>query len=235
MIAIIGAMDEEVAILKDAISIKEEEKIAHVEFTVGTLHNKDVVLLKSGIGKVNASIAATLLMQNFDVEAVINTGSAGGIKENANVLDLVISESVVYHDVDVTGFNYEYGQVPGLPASFESDKKLVVSVAQILKKANASYIMGQIATGDAFVNKPSQLETVKRSFPKAVALEMEAAAVAQVCYLFKKPFVVVRALSDIAGKESHLSFDEFLVSAARVSSDMVSELVKELSFNGASD
>ena len=226
MIGIIGAMKEEVAILKGIIEDQTVEKVMHVEFTRGMLHGKEVVLLESGIGKVNVAVATTLLLEKFDIDVVINTGSAGGVKTDAEVGDVVISESVAYHDVDVTGFGYEWGQVPGLPAVFESDMDLVSKVEEVLGKVGIRYFSGQIVTGDAFVNRPEQMVRIKENFGNAVALEMEAAAVAQVCHIANIPFVVVRALSDIAGKESEVSFDEFLPKAALVSSWMVLELVK---------
>lgn len=228
MIGIIGAMKEEVAILKELIKNQRVEKIMHVEFTVGLLHDKEVVLLESGIGKVNVAIATTLLLEKFAVDVVINTGSAGGIITDAEVGDVVISKAVAYHDVDVTGFGYDWGQVPGLPAVFKSDGDLVSKVEDVLKRVDIRYFTGQIVTGDAFVNRPEQLVVVKENFNEAIALEMEAAAVAQVCHIANIPFVVVRALSDIAGKESEISFDEFLPRAAVVSSWIVLELIKVL-------
>jgi len=223
MIAIIGAMAQEVAILKGLIQNKLVEKAMHVEFTVGTLNGHDVVLLESGIGKVNVAIATTLLLERFDVKCVINTGSAGGIKALAEVGDVVISTTVCYHDVDVTGFGYAWGQIPGLPTEFVADAMLVAKVESVL--AEVPHLKGQIVTGDAFVNRPEQMALIRANFPAAVALEMEAAAVAQVCHIAEVPFVVVRALSDIAGKESHVSFEEFLPIAAAASSKMVVSLV----------
>jgi len=140
----------------------------------------------------------------------------------------VISESVAYHDVDVTGFGYAWGQVPGLPAVFESDADLIRKVEDVLRFTDVRHFKGQIVTGDAFVNRPEQMANIKENFNHAVALEMEAAAVAQVCHIANIPFVVVRALSDIAGKESEISFEEFLPKAAEASSRMVAELVKVL-------
>lgn len=226
MIGIIGAMKQEVAILKELIVIQQVETIMHVEFTIGTLHGKEVVLLESGIGKVNVAIATTLLLEKFAVECVINTGSAGGVKMDAQIGDIVISESVTYHDVDVTGFGYSLGQVPGLPAVFESDVSLVKKVEHVLDVAEISYFKGQIVTGDSFVNRSEQIAKIKEGFGDAVALEMEAASVAQVCHIANVPFIVVRALSDIAGIESHISFEEFLPIAALASSQMISELIK---------
>ena len=224
-IAIIGAMEEEVALLRDAMEVEEVRTIAHVEFTKGKLNHREVVLLKSGIGKVNVAIATTLLFEHYNIDYVINTGSAGGLHEEANIGDVVISTGTLYHDVDVTGFNYAYGQVPGMPAIYESNVSLVKKVESILYKIGKNYWLGTIGTGDSFINRLDQMELIKKNCPSVIAIEMEAAAVAQVCHHYEKPFIIVRALSDIAGKESHISFNEFLTVAAKESSEMVSELV----------
>ena len=224
-IAIIGAMEEEVALLRDAMEVEEVRTIAHVEFTKGKLNHREVVLLKSGIGKVNVAIATTLLFEHYNIDYVINTGSAGGLHEEANIGDVVISTGTLYHDVDVTGFNYAYGQVQGMPAIYESNVSLVKKVESILDKIGKNYWLGTIGTGDSFINRLDQMELIKKNCPSVIAIEMEAAAVAQVCHHYEKPFIIVRALSDIAGKESHISFNEFLTVAAKESSEMVSELV----------
>ena len=224
-IAIIGAMEEEVALLRDAMEVEEVRTIAHVEFTKGKLNHREVVLLKSGIGKVNVAIATTLLFEHYNIDYVINTGSAGGLHEEANIGDVVISTGTLYHDVDVTGFNYAYGQVPGMPAIYESNVSLVKKVESILDKIGKNYWLGTIGTGDSFINRLDQMELIKKNCPSVIAIEMEAAAVAQVCHHYEKPFIIVRALSDIAGRESHISFNEFLTVAAKESSEMVSELV----------
>lgn len=224
-IAIIGAMEEEVMILRESMEVEEVKTIAHVEFTKGLLNGKSVVLLKSGIGKVNVAIATTLLFEHYDVKAVINTGSAGGLHPESNIGDVVISNEAIYHDVDVTGFNYAFGQVPGMPAVFMSDESLIEKAKTVLEKSNKTYWVGQIGTGDSFINRPDQMELIKKNCPEVIAIEMEATAVAQVCYQYQKPFIILRALSDIAGKESHISFNEFIQVAAKESSEMVTELV----------
>ena len=229
MIGIIGAMEEEVVILRDLITNPKKLKFSQIEFSQGMLFGKEVVLVKSGIGKVNAAMTTTILLEKFEITEVINTGSAGGIKEDAEVGDVVVSESVTYHDVDVTGFGYKRGQVPGLPDVFQSDKGLLEKVEQALEKTGTRHFKGQVITGDAFVHRPEQMDQIKANFPEAVALEMEAAAIAQVCHLQDVPFVVVRALSDIAGKKSEVSFEAFLPKAAEASSKMIVELMKGLS------
>ncbi|SEM31069.1 adenosylhomocysteine nucleosidase [Mesobacillus persicus] len=228
-IAIIGAMDEEVTLLRGKIQDQAKEIIAGFEFTVGTLEGTEVVLLRSGIGKVNAAMSTAILLERFKPDYVINTGSAGGLNPDLNVGDVVISTDVRHHDVDVTAFGYEYGQVPQLPAAFEADASLV-SVAESCAKEieDIQVVKGLITTGDSFISKPEQADFIKSKFTNLQAVEMEAAAIAQVAYQFGTPFVIIRSLSDIAGKESDISFDQFLETAAVHSATLVLKITKEL-------
>lgn len=228
-VAIIGAMDEEVNILKDKIEEIQETKIAGSEFWTGTINGHEIILSKSGIGKVNAAICTTLLLDRYKPDYVINTGSAGGFHKDLNVGDVVISSSVVHHDVDVTAFGYDYGQVPQLPAMFTPDAKLVsAALAGATSIEDIEVVKGLIATGDSFMNDPQRVEFVRGQFDNLYAVEMEAASVAQVCYQFSVPFVIIRALSDIAGKESNISFEQFLDKAALHSSMLVMNVLEEL-------
>lgn len=228
-IAVIGAMEEEVELLRAAISNPTTTIVANSEYTEGTYEGKEIVLLKSGIGKVNAAMSTTILLHQFQPDVVINTGSAGGYDENLEVGAIVISDEVRHHDVDATIFGYEIGQVPQMPPAFKSDEKLMrVAEAAVQKVGEHQAATGLITTGDAFMNDPVRVETVRQQFPTMKAVEMEAAAVAQVCYQFGTPFVVIRALSDIAGKESNISFDEFLPVAAKHSTQVVLETIKTL-------
>ncbi|MGI2326515.1 5'-methylthioadenosine/S-adenosylhomocysteine nucleosidase [Planococcus sp. YIM B11945] len=229
-IGVIGAMEEEVECLRSSLENAATEEIANSEFTTGTYKGQEVVLLKSGIGKVNAALSTTILLQHFKPDVVINTGSAGGFDENLEVGAIVISDEVRHHDVDVTIFGYEMGQVPQMPAAFHSDQALIdVAVKAVEEIGEHPYAVGLIATGDSFMNDPERVETVRAHFPAMKASEMEAAAVAQVCHQFDVPFVVIRALSDIAGKESNVSFDEFLPVAAKHSTQIVHRVIEELS------
>lgn len=230
-IAIIGAMEEEVTILKEKMENREEMVLAGCEFSTGILNGADVIVLRSGIGKVNAAIATTLLLDRFKPNYVINTGSAGGYLSTLNVGDIVISTEVRHHDVDVTAFGYEYGQVPGLPAAFEADKKLVELASLCSEGMDVQAVKGLIVTGDSFMDDAVRVEFVRTQFKDIYAVEMEAAAIAQVCYQFGTPFVITRALSDIAGKESNVSFEQFLHKAAVNSSKIVVSLVGKLIAN----
>ncbi len=228
-IAIIGAMEEEVAYLRENIESAESVVIANTEYTTGLMFGVDVVLLKSGIGKVNAAMGTAVLLEKFKPDFIINTGSAGGYNPDLNVGDMVISTEVRHHDVDVTAFDYEYGQVPQLPAAFIADEKLVSLAEKVAAGIDGVGVgKGLIATGDVFMSDPERVQFVREKFPQLQAVEMEAAAIAQVAYQFGIPFVVTRALSDIAGKESDLSFDQFLEKAALHSAQLAMGIVKEL-------
>ncbi|MCM3396905.1 MULTISPECIES: 5'-methylthioadenosine/S-adenosylhomocysteine nucleosidase [Oceanobacillus] len=227
-IGIIGAMDEEVALLLDQMTEKQEQTVANCLFVQGKLQDKSVVLLKSGIGKVNAAMATTIMHERFAPTHVINTGSAGGFASNLEVGDIVISTEVVHHDVDVTAFNYSYGQVPGLPPMYKADKTLVEKAVAAVKSMDINCEQGIIATGDSFMEDPERVAFVHEKFPTMLASEMEAAAVAQVCHQYNKPFVIIRALSDIAGKKSSISFDQFLETAAKNAAQLIIAVVKSL-------
>ena len=233
-VGIIGAMEQEVAILREQISECITSVDAGLEFYSGKLNGLDVIVTKSGIGKVAAAMATALLLERFSPDIVINTGSAGGYDPSLNVGDLVISNEVRHHDVDLTVFGYEIGQVPQMPPAFHSDKKLIKLAQQSVLRLGSQIlgdikaVEGLICTGDTFMNDPLKVEYARNNFPTMIAVEMEAAAIAQVCHLFKIPFVVIRSLSDIAGKESGQSFDEYLVVAAKHSSALVIEMLKQL-------
>lgn len=227
LVAIIGAMDEEVALIKSWLSDMSASSTAGCEFFLGELENTSVVLLKSGIGKVNAAVSTTLLLSKYAPDLVINIGSAGGFDPELNVGDVVISDAVVHHDVDVTAFGYAMGQVPNMPATFPADGQLIERAKKAVETLNTVQArVGLIGTGDSFMHDAERVAQVRETFPSLMAVEMEAAAVAQVCYKFSTPFVVVRALSDIAGKESPQSFEDFLQVAAKNSSLMIREMLK---------
>ena len=228
-VGIIGAMDQEVEILRESLSDRQDHVIAGYEFYTGTMRGVEVVLLKSGIGKVNAAVSTTLLLHAFAPDCVLNTGSAGGFDPVLNVGDIVISSEVRHHDVDVTVFGYEPGQVPGLPAAFEPDTTLAQIAERCIERLEGmKTVHGLIATGDSFMNDPVRVARTRELFPSMKAVEMEAAAIAQTCHQFGTPFIVIRALSDIAGKESDQSFEQFLETAARHSAEMVTEITASI-------
>src|SRR5699024_1020230 len=179
-IGIIAAMDEEIQFLEDKITNRKLTKVANVTFLEGQLEGHSVVLMKSGIGKVNAAMSTTILHERFQPSWILNTGSAGGFTDELNIGDIIISSEVVHHDVDARAFNYEYGQVPGMPASFQADDKLIKQAKHTLEDLKINAAIGVVGTGDSFMNDPERVSYVKEKFPNLIAAEMEAAAIAQV-------------------------------------------------------
>lgn len=226
-IGIIGAMDEEISYLQEKMTEIKKHKIANSLFVEGKLSGEEVVLLKSGIGKVNAAMATTILMERFQPTYVVNTGSAGGFAESLSVGDVVISNEVVHHDVDATAFQYEYGQVPQMPARFRANETLINAVQDIVSAIEINYEIGLVATGDSFMSDETRIQETRQLFPEMLAAEMEGAAIAQVCYQYDVPFIIIRALSDIAGKDSPISFEQFLKVAAKNAASIILALVKK--------
>ncbi|AZG35240.1 MULTISPECIES: 5'-methylthioadenosine/adenosylhomocysteine nucleosidase [Shewanella] len=228
-IGIIGAMEPEVVHLIQAIVAPVHSTIAGIEFVSGNIAGKEVIVTRSGIGKVAASIATTLLIEKFAATHVINTGSAGGFVDTLAIGDIVISSEVRHHDVDVTAFGYEMGQMAQQPAAFMPDSTLVTAA----KKAVASLgevnaIEGLICTGDSFICDPVRTKVMLENFPTMAACEMEGAAIAQVCHQFKIPFVVIRSLSDNANNDSPVDFDSYIIKAGLHSAMMVIALLQQL-------
>lgn len=229
-IGIIGAMAQEVAQLAAQLEGRRTRHHVGCTFHLGRLHGVEVVILQSGIGKVNAAVGTTLLLDVYQPEAIINTGSAGGFGEGLEIGDVVVSSEVRHHDVDAVVFGYEHGQVPNMPAAYLPDERLVKVARECVESlGEVNVVEGLIATGDVFMACPELVATTRSRFPTMLAAEMEAAAIAQTCHLYGCPFVVIRALSDIAGGgDNHLSFEQFLEKAAAHSTRMVTAMVDRL-------
>ncbi len=228
MIGIIGAMDEEVFYLKEKMEDVEEITSSNISFYKGKISGKDVVLVKSLIGKSNAAMSATILLEKFDIKYVINIGSAGGLKHDANISDLVIASHTMFHDVDVRCFGYEMGQVPHLPTQFECNQKLLEIAVKAMQKISKPYHIGLIVSGDQFIHNKEQLDILQKNIPNAIAVEMEAAAISLVMHHYNIPFIIIRSLSDVAGRDSNISFTEYLEIAAKNSSLAVEEMIKTI-------
>jgi len=235
MIGIIGAMEKELSLLCETMGKFNTQKIGGFDFITGKIAEKDVTLLQCGIGKVNAAVGCALLINHFKPNFVINTGSAGGIMPQLKVGDAIISTGLVYHDVDVTAFNYAPGQLPGLPQIFaveEKYTKLAEEAIDELKKENIlpgnfNHSRGLIGSGDVFMHESERIASMRKVFPDIAAVEMEGAAIAHCCHLFSVPTLVIRALSDVAGTESPMSFVEFLPIASEHSAKIVIRIVKK--------
>lgn len=230
-IGIIGAMPQEVEHLASLLQDRRTRTHVGCTFYLGKLHDIDIILLQSGIGKVNAAVGTTLMLDLYHPEAIINTGSAGGFGEGLKIGDVVVSSEVRHHDVDAVVFGYEYGQVPQMPAAYLPDPRLVTLARECVEALDeVKVVEGLIATGDVFMASLERVNQARMQFPTMLAAEMEAAAIAQTCHLFGCPFVVVRALSDIVGAgDNHLSFEQFLEQAASHSARMVELMIARLS------
>ncbi|WP_241433552.1 5'-methylthioadenosine/adenosylhomocysteine nucleosidase [Listeria floridensis] len=224
-------MKEEVAILRDQMTDLQTDQIAGANFYRGQIFDQEVVLFESGIGKVNAAVSTTILCDHYKPEVIINTGSAGGIGPDLNVGDVILSDQLSYGDVDATVFGYVFGQVPQMPAVYQGDRSLLKKAERVydeyLKETENKAVFGLVITNDSFISKDEQRELILANFPEVRAVEMEAAAIAQAAYRFDTPFLIIRAISDVADKEAAVSFDEFLETAARASSDCILALIKE--------
>ena len=210
---IIGAMESEVRSLCDQVAGKELVEYAGLTFCCGMLKNKSVVIVKSGIGKVNAALCAQALILKFGVTKIINTGIAGAFAKGLGVFDFVVSTAALYHDFDTTAFGYKRGQVPGMPESFTADGELADAAVKAFEQTEFAkqhkVIKGIVASGDQFISDTASKKVIKANFEPA-CVEMEGCAIAQACYLNKVPFVIVRCMSDMADDsvEQTYSFNE---------------------------
>jgi len=227
-IGIIAAMPEELAYLLQHLDDAREEKILGNSYHTGKVGSVELVLVESGIGKVMSAISVAILADHFQVDAVINTGSAGAVATGIAVGDVVIADKLCYHDVDVTAFGYDYGQMARQPLYFESDKKFISLIQESLSKLEQTWHLGLIATGDSFVAGEDKIKVIKEHFPQVLAVEMEGAAIAQAAHALNLPFLVVRAMSDNANHEASVSFDEFIVEAGRRSAQALMTLLQSI-------
>lgn len=221
MIGIIGAMEEETRALLEHMEKRVDTSVHHLKYTTGTIHGVEVVLTQSGIGKVNSALATAFMIDRYDPQLIINTGSAGGLKEGLSVGDVLISDTLAYHDVDATAFGYQKGQVPQMPVEYISDEKYVEKILEAAESVGLHPKKGMIVSSDSFIASKKDVEMIQMNFPKADATEMEGASIAQTCYVLHTPFVVIRAISDSADEEASVSFDEFIITAGKRSAEMV--------------
>ncbi len=200
-IGVLSAMTKEHDQLTGLLTNAQTEEFGHYTFCHGQLGINTLILMTCGIGKVNAAVGATTMIQHFHPDILISTGCAGGIDASLNVMDIVISTENVYHDVSIPGV--APGQVQGFPPRFRSEEQLV-EIATSLSSSTRHIKAGLICSGDQFISDHQQLQNIKDKFPDALAVDMESAAIAQVCYLHELPFASFRILSDTPGAEEHL-------------------------------
>ena len=213
---IIGAMDEEVDSLKEALEEKETTIIAGMEFCEGKLDGADVVVVKCSVGKVNAAACTQILIDRFGVDRIINTGVAGSLDAAIDIGDIVVSTEAVQHDMDVTPLGYARGEIPYCEKSvFPADEEMRASAVEAVKAAapEVHAFEGRVCSGDQFIASREQKEAILSSVG-GLCCEMEGAAIAQVCSLNGIPFVIIRAISDKADDSEEMSYVEFVQVAA---------------------
>ena len=230
MLGIIGAMDEEVAQIKEKMTDVTVTSVAGMDFYQGKLGGKDAVVVRSGIGKVNAAVCTQILVDDFGVDYVINTGIAGSLKAEINIADIVISSDVLHHDMDASGFGYPLGQIPRMDVlSFEADKHLI----DVAKEACTKILpeigthIGRVVSGDQFISDKAVKERISANFD-GYCTEMEGAAIAQAAYLNKVPFVILRAISDKADDSATMDYPTFEKQAIENSVKLLKELVGQI-------
>lgn len=220
-IGIIFALKEELEALLKVLTLKKQYNIFELTFYECELDDKTIVMVESGIGKVNSARTTQILIDNMEVDYIFNIGVAGAIDPGVSICDVVIGEKLVQHDFDVTPFNYEKGQIPNVGKYIESDPYLVSLAKDI--KTDSNVHLGVIASGDIFVNDPKMSNKINTKF-NALCCEMEGASIAQVCYLSHIPFLVIRSISDSVNGTNELTYDDFLL----LSSKMVAKFMQEL-------
>ena len=230
VIGIIGAMEEEVAALKEKMEIKEVLKKASMEFYKGTLQGKEVVVVRSGIGKVNAGLCTQILADVFDAKMVINTGIAGSLDARIDIGDIVISTEALQHDMDATQFGYPLGQIPRMETlAFPADEKMVSLAKAACEKVNPEIkvFTGRVVTGDQFVASKEVKDRIKTNFD-GLCTEMEGAAIAQASWLNEIPFVIIRAISDKADDSAQMDYPTFerqaIIHSVRLTEEMIRNL-----------
>lgn len=227
MIAILGAMNEEITPILDTLKEYEEINYAGNIFYLANFADKELVIAYSKIGKVNAALTATIMVEKFGAQKLLFTGVAGALNEGLKIGDMLYATSLAQHDLDITAFGHPHGFVPGISVFTKSDENLNAIAIKIAKQKGINLKGGIIATGDQFICEAKKKEWIKNTF-NADAVEMEGASVAQVCSQLEIPFFMLRAISDEAGGGAEFDFDEFLQSSANISADFVLSMVEEL-------
>ncbi len=225
---IIGAMDMEVDILKEKMEDVEIVEMAKMKFYDGTLSGQKTTLVRSGIGKVNAALAANVMISRFNADVIINTGCAGALDKELTIGDMVISKDAVEHDLDTSAIGFKKGEHPFMNIRFfEADENLIKRAEAAVKAVapDVNIKFGRICTGDQFISSKEKKAELIEEFQGACA-EMEGASIAHVCYMYNIPFVIIRAISDQADDKGQMSFEEFAPIASKRSAAITRYMVE---------
>lgn len=235
-VGLIGAMDEEIKLLLAQMQHSSFTIRAGITFYEGTFHGMSIVLCKSGVGKVNAAVTTQILIDRFDVEAILFTGVAGALHPSLQIGDIVVSSSCMQHDMDVTPLGYERGVIPYQEMSefTAADDLVQLSLVACARLFPGHYRSGKVLSGDQFV---ANREFVRALYEQmnGVCTEMEGAAVAQACAMNGTPFVVIRSMSDRADGSAHVNFPEFTRQAAKHSYLIIDDVIRHLAERAAKE
>lgn len=220
MIGIIVAEEKELLEVKKIMNNLSERNIYEKTFYMGNIVEKEAVLVKSNVGKVNSARVTQILIDNFDIELVINVGTAGSVDNSLEIGDVVVATELIQHDFDVTPFGRKLGEIENVGESIKVNDNLLNLFENInIKK-------GIIASGDKFIVNREDKDNIRTTFT-ALAIEMEGASVAQVCYLDKIPFLVIRSISDKLDGSSKVDFENFLESSSKNATNILKEVLKK--------
>ena len=220
MVGIIVAEEKELIELKKLMNDIKEKNIYEKTFYIGNIENKDVVLVKCNVGKVNSARVCQMLIDNFDIEFVINVGTAGSVDNSLEIGDVVVATELVQHDFDVTPFGRKLGEIENIGESIKVNNKLL----NLFNGMNVK--KGIISSGDKFIVNREEKDNIRTTF-KALSIEMEGASIAQVCYLDKIPFLVIRSITDKLDGSSKVDFETFLESSSKMAANILKEILKK--------
>lgn len=225
-VGIIFAMNEELLELKKLLKVEKEYNVFDLTFYEASINDVYIVMVQSGVGKVNAARCTQILIDNIKVDYIFNIGVAGGISDKLNVGDIVIGEKLVQHDFDITSFNHEKGYIPGVGVYIDSDEYLV-KLSKSVSFDNLNIISGVIASGDIFCTDYMMGKKINNKF-SALCVEMEGASIAQVCYLSHIPFLVLRSISDTPNNNNVITYEEFLEDSSKKIANVMLEILNKL-------
>lgn len=227
MYGIIAAMQEEMQEIKNIMRETKEEQIYELTFLKGKVNEADVVLVEAGVGKVNAARTTQILLDNFEVDAIINVGTAASANNELDIGDIVIGKKLVQHDFDITAFGHPKGFISNVGQFVESDVKLIERIEKTIENLPTTKFnikLGTIASGDIFCTEPEMKDKIRDKF-NADAIEMEGAAIAQVCHLDNVPVIVIRSISDSPNGDNKITFEQFLEKASKRCAQIIKEFL----------
>ncbi|MBE6157469.1 MAG: 5'-methylthioadenosine/adenosylhomocysteine nucleosidase [Firmicutes bacterium] len=224
-IGIIFAMKEELEATLEKLEVINEFKIFDLDFFECKYKDKTCVLVECGIGKVNAARCSQILIDNLEIDVILNVGVAGGISSFVNICDVVVADKLVQHDFDLRPFDYERGFIPKVGKYINCDEYLVKLASEI--NIDNKISIGTIASGDIFVTEEMMGKKINDKF-SALCVEMEGAAIAQICYLSNVPFLVIRSISDSPNGNNNITFDEFLDQSSKMAANFLIQLLNKI-------